>query len=196
MGSRSVFSLHLPRGLIVLQKTHARAIPPKKAGTTGTACKSLILKAKSCSVARTITKSPEQKTELSTGWASFTQTVNDRPSWLAKKLNDGSGVAESLFSVLAHTRLRPRARTSNWFQMVGAKKSPAERLGFGCYLVTSSFTLKAMIAASRAFMFAVGSLPRASADLQRVFNPSRVFSTNSPKDNVAARDTDSGLRCF
>ena len=77
MGSRSDFLGALAKPSKLPQKTHCPAIPPKNTGTTGTTCKSLILKAKSCSVARTITKSPEQKNELSTGWASSTQTVDD-----------------------------------------------------------------------------------------------------------------------
>ena len=80
--------LHLPKGSTDLQKTHFPAYTPKITGTSEQACKSLILNRKTCSVTRTITEQPEQKTELSTGWASFTQKLNDRASSPAKKLND------------------------------------------------------------------------------------------------------------
>jgi hypothetical protein len=77
MGSRECFLVHLPKGSNELHFSHSPPIPPKKTGTTGTACKSLILKVKSCSVARTITKSPEQKSPVLLCGASFKQTVND-----------------------------------------------------------------------------------------------------------------------
>lgn len=75
-GWASVFS-HLPKGTTDLQKHVFPAYTPKITGTSEQARKSLILNRKTCSVTRTITEQPEQKTELSTGWASFTQTVND-----------------------------------------------------------------------------------------------------------------------
>ena len=81
--------LHLPKGTTDLQKTHFPAYTPKITGTSEQARKSLIINRKTCSVTRTTIEQPEQKTELSTGWASFKQTVNDRPLSLAKKLNDG-----------------------------------------------------------------------------------------------------------
>ena len=70
--------LHLPRRTFDLHLHEICPYPSKKAGTSEQACKSLILNRKTCSVSRTVTELPEQKTKLSTGNASFKQTVNDR----------------------------------------------------------------------------------------------------------------------
>jgi hypothetical protein len=75
MESRCDFALalRLDRSAFFVFSAH----PCQNAGTSEQARKSLILNRKTCSVTRTTTEPPEQKTELSTGIASFKQTVND-----------------------------------------------------------------------------------------------------------------------
>ena len=69
--------LHLPQDLIDVRFFNFYPTPCKNTGTSEQACKLLILNRKTCSVSRTITEPPEQKTELCVGIASFKQTVND-----------------------------------------------------------------------------------------------------------------------
>ena len=163
--------LHLPSRPSFPQKSHFPAHTPKITGTSEQARKSLIINRKTCSVTRTTIEQPEQKTELSTGWASFKQTVNDAAN---------SGTPESLFNALA----RPRARTKNWLQSARRKKRGSLSASPSGYFNQTALKASTDL---RYLSSSADSSPRALAFLHRVLPSSCMILTSSSKGFVASR---------